>query len=95
MPCFGFGVWATHFVAMLAFSPGMPTAYDVPLTALSLIPGGWPIMAKAPFYLVAGILWAFFLPPLLVISIHGISCSELLLELSEGLILNDEFIWLR
>ncbi len=35
--CFGFGVWATHFVAMLAFSPGMPTAYDVPLTALSLI----------------------------------------------------------
>ena len=34
------------------------------LTALSLIPGGWPIMAKAPFYLVAGILWAFFLPPL-------------------------------
>ena len=34
----------------------------------------------------------FFLPPLLVISIHGISCSELLLELSEGLLLNDEFI---
>ena len=35
--CFGFGVWATHFVAMLAFSPGLPTAYDVPLTVLSLI----------------------------------------------------------
>ncbi|SEB41326.1 PAS domain S-box-containing protein/diguanylate cyclase (GGDEF) domain-containing protein [Nitratireductor aquibiodomus] len=35
--CFGFGVWATHFVAMLAFSPGLPTAYDVPITALSLV----------------------------------------------------------
>ena len=22
----GFGIWATHFIAMLAFSPGMPTA---------------------------------------------------------------------
>ena len=32
----GFGIWATHFVAMLAFSPTLPTAYDAPLTALSL-----------------------------------------------------------
>ena len=33
----GFGVWATHFIAMLAFSPGIPYGYDVPLTAISLI----------------------------------------------------------
>src|SRR5262245_14091003 len=33
----GFGIWATHFIAMLAFSPGMPTAYNITLTALSLI----------------------------------------------------------
>ena len=33
----GFGIWATHFIAMLAFSPGLPTAYNVPLTVLSLI----------------------------------------------------------
>jgi diguanylate cyclase (GGDEF)-like protein len=33
----GFGVWATHFIAMLAFSPGIPTGYDVALTALSLV----------------------------------------------------------
>ncbi|EKF18005.1 bifunctional diguanylate cyclase/phosphodiesterase [Nitratireductor pacificus] len=33
---FGFGVWATHFVAMLAFSPGIPSAYDLPLTLASL-----------------------------------------------------------
>jgi diguanylate cyclase len=33
----GFGVWATHFIAMLAFSPGVPTAYNIALTALSLV----------------------------------------------------------
>jgi diguanylate cyclase (GGDEF)-like protein/PAS domain S-box-containing protein len=33
----GFGIWATHFIAMLAFSPGLPTAYNLTLTLLSLI----------------------------------------------------------
>ncbi|MEH2475035.1 diguanylate cyclase (GGDEF)-like protein/PAS domain S-box-containing protein [Nitrobacteraceae bacterium AZCC 2161] len=33
----GFGIWATHFVAMLAFSPGVATGYNVVLTILSLI----------------------------------------------------------
>lgn len=33
----GFGIWATHFVAMLAFTPGIPHGYDVPLSALSLL----------------------------------------------------------
>ncbi|MEO4000414.1 EAL domain-containing protein [Mesorhizobium sp. CAU 1732] len=33
---FGFGVWATHFVAMLAFAPGLPSAYDMQQTLLSL-----------------------------------------------------------
>src|ERR1700692_3592982 len=33
----GFGIWATHFIAMLAFSPGLPTGYDVPLTIASLM----------------------------------------------------------
>jgi diguanylate cyclase (GGDEF)-like protein len=32
----GFGIWATHFIAMLSFSAGMPTGYDIPLTLLSL-----------------------------------------------------------
>jgi methyl-accepting chemotaxis protein len=32
----GCGIWATHFVAMLAYVPGVPTAYDASLTALSL-----------------------------------------------------------
>jgi signal transduction histidine kinase len=34
---FGAGVWATHFVAELAFRPGLPTGYGVGLTALSIV----------------------------------------------------------
>ena len=33
----GFGIWATHFVAMLAFTPGIPSGYNIALTALSLV----------------------------------------------------------
>ncbi|MER9739610.1 EAL domain-containing protein [Mesorhizobium sp. M0187] len=32
----GFGIWATHFIAMLAFSPGIPNAYNTEMSALSL-----------------------------------------------------------
>ena len=32
-----FGIWATHFVAMLAFSPGIPSGYNIILTVLSLV----------------------------------------------------------
>src|SRR3569623_2961873 len=32
----GFGIWATHFIAEIAFSPGMHIGYDIPLTLLSL-----------------------------------------------------------
>ncbi len=33
----GFGIWATHFIAMLAFTPGIPSGYNIALTALSLV----------------------------------------------------------
>src|SRR5262245_3513043 len=33
----GFGIWATHFVAMLAYEPAIPNAYRTGLTSLSLI----------------------------------------------------------
>jgi diguanylate cyclase (GGDEF)-like protein/PAS domain S-box-containing protein len=33
----GFAIWATHFIAMLAFSPGLATGYNIGLTGLSLI----------------------------------------------------------
>jgi methyl-accepting chemotaxis protein len=32
----GCGIWATHFIAMLAYSPPILLTYDVPLTAISL-----------------------------------------------------------
>jgi len=32
----GFGIWATHFIGMLAFNPGMALGYDIGLTGLSL-----------------------------------------------------------
>jgi diguanylate cyclase (GGDEF)-like protein/PAS domain S-box-containing protein len=33
--CAGAGIWATHFVAMLAYKSGLPTTYDLFLTVLS------------------------------------------------------------
>src|SRR3979411_315319 len=33
----GFGIWATHFVALLAFAPVIPSGYNVILTILSLV----------------------------------------------------------
>src|SRR5687767_1630980 len=33
----GGGIWATHFIAMLSYDPGVPIAYDVKLTVLSLV----------------------------------------------------------
>jgi signal transduction histidine kinase len=32
----GTGVWATHFVAMLAYRPGLPLGYDLTLTTISV-----------------------------------------------------------
>ena len=33
----GCGIWATHFIAMLAYEPGVPVAYGIDQTALSLL----------------------------------------------------------
>ncbi len=33
----GCGIWATHFLAMLAYHPGVPIAYNIGLTAFSLL----------------------------------------------------------
>jgi diguanylate cyclase (GGDEF)-like protein len=35
--CTGSGIWATHFVAMLAYDPGFPAAYEPVTTVASLI----------------------------------------------------------
>jgi len=33
----GCGVWATHFIAILAYTPGLPIRYDMPTTVSSLL----------------------------------------------------------
>ena len=33
----GCGIWATHFIAMLAYDPGVPVAYNIGLTVMSLM----------------------------------------------------------
>src|SRR5262249_52774926 len=33
----GSGIWATHFIAMLAYDPGIGIAYNIGLTVLSLV----------------------------------------------------------
>src|SRR5579863_941894 len=33
----GCGIWATHFIAMLAYQAGFPVSYDVNLTLLSIV----------------------------------------------------------
>lgn len=33
----GFGIWATHFIAMLAYSPGIQNDYNISLTLASLV----------------------------------------------------------
>src|SRR5713226_127807 len=33
----GYGIWATHFIAMLAYDPGVGIAFDIGLTVLSLV----------------------------------------------------------
>ena len=33
----GFGIWATHFIAMLAYQPGLPVTYDFWLTVTSVV----------------------------------------------------------
>jgi diguanylate cyclase (GGDEF)-like protein len=35
--CLGGGIWAMHFIAMLAFEAPVAIAYDIPTTALSLV----------------------------------------------------------
>src|SRR5262249_25424901 len=50
----GCGIWATHFIAMLAYDPGVSVAYNIGLTALSLVAaalvtaGGLAVAIYAP-----------------------------------------------
>lgn len=37
----GSGIWAMHFIGMMAFRLPIPTGFDIPVTVVSLLlPGG-------------------------------------------------------
>lgn len=48
----GVGIWATHFIAMLSYDPGVRAGYDIPLTVLSAVAGigftafGWAVALR-------------------------------------------------
>src|SRR4051794_12845968 len=46
--CAACGIWATHFIAMLAYAPGLPTGYDPVLTVASLLVGSPRPLAALP-----------------------------------------------
>jgi diguanylate cyclase (GGDEF)-like protein/PAS domain S-box-containing protein len=48
--CFGSGVWATHFVSMLAFTAPVPIGYDVWHTVISIV---FPVIGAACAFVVA------------------------------------------
>jgi len=54
----GYGIWATHFIAMLAYTPGLPVGYDLLLTVASLIAAAG--VTGAGFWLAAAsrVPWA-------------------------------------
>lgn len=47
----GGGIWAMHFIAMLGFDPGLPVAYDLGLTLLSL---GLALAGTSLAFFIAG-----------------------------------------
>lgn len=59
----GCGIWSTHFLAMLAYEPGIPVAYNINLTTLSLM--------AAAIITACGLAVAVFIPALLGALIGG------------------------
>jgi NO-binding membrane sensor protein with MHYT domain/methyl-accepting chemotaxis protein len=57
----GFGIWATHFVAMMAYEPGITIAYGIALTTLSLVAAVVTVMFALSIAVYVPARWA---PPL-------------------------------
>ncbi len=59
----GFGIWATHFIAMLAFMPGVAIGYATDLTVVSL--------AAAAIVTGLGLAFAVYIPAQLSAAVGG------------------------
>ena len=53
----GCGVWATHFIAMLAYTPGFAISYDLTITMLSLLVAVIVITSGFAVALLGGARW--------------------------------------
>jgi diguanylate cyclase (GGDEF)-like protein/PAS domain S-box-containing protein len=56
----GSGIWATHFIAMLAYRPGIEISYDISLTTLSLL--ATAAITTAGFWIALGTPWRYAAP---------------------------------
>ncbi|MEA2755024.1 MAG: hypothetical protein QOJ54_1313 [Aliidongia sp.] len=75
---FGGGIWTTHFIAELAYQPGLPLAYDIGLTALSLavaIGLAWLGMLAALRYAAPGLGGALL--GVAIVSMHYVGMAAL------------------
>lgn len=54
----GSGIWATHFIGMLAFEPGFPLGFDIALTVLSLLIAIWVTSAGLALAIYGKARWS-------------------------------------
>ena len=72
----GTGIWATHFIAMLAYKPGVPVAYEFKFTALSLVTA--MVITTFGLGLAAAIQWRWAAPVGGAVIGVGIACMHYL-----------------
>jgi signal transduction histidine kinase len=76
---FGAGVWATHFVAMLAFRPGLPVGYEIGLTGLSIAVAmamsalGFAVALRHGSFVLGGVITGFA-----VVAMHYVGMRALI-----------------
>ena len=72
----GTGIWATHFIAMLAYEPGVPVAYDFKFTSLSLVTA--MVITTFGLGIAAAIQWRWAAPVGGAVVGVGIACMHYL-----------------
>jgi NO-binding membrane sensor protein with MHYT domain len=75
----GSGIWATHFVAMLAYEPGIPFGFDVTLTvasiAIVLCTAGFALAVLGRFAALGGVIAGFAVGVMHYVGMAGLRMS--------------------
>lgn len=92
----GCGVWATHFVAMIAYDPGMNLTFDVLLTVVSVLVAIVVIGAGLAFWLLYGAIWAHVVAGVVIgIGIAGMHATGMAAVKLQGVLVYDQpYLWL-